>query len=117
MKGDVLYYVIGLGDREDWDAGRGSLYWILAPNGEHALPVFTTEEGAYSYWTANSGVRERLGMADTIPTTHQGPLLQNRITLLALDDRGLALAASNVGADYLIRDPRPGSEQEILRIE
>ena len=80
MKDDILYYVIGLGDQEDWEAGRGSLYWILAPNGEHALPVFTTPEGASSYWKANSGVRERLQMADTTTTpTHQGPLLQNLI--------------------------------------
>ncbi len=39
MKDDVLHYVIGLGDRKDWEAGRGSLCWIEAPNGEHALPV------------------------------------------------------------------------------
>jgi hypothetical protein len=117
MKDDVLYYVIGLGGREDWEAGRGSLYWIEAPNGEHALPVFTTPEGARSYWTANSGVRERLEMADTTPTTHQGTLLQNRITLMPLNERAMALAAKGVGADYLIRDPRPGAEQEILRIE
>jgi hypothetical protein len=117
MKDDVLYYVIGLGDREDWEAGRGSLYWIEAPNGEHALPVFTTPEGTSSYWKANSGVRERLQMADTTPTTHQGPLLQNRITLLSLNERGVALAAERVRADYLIRDPRPGAEQEILRLD
>ena len=49
MKDDVLYYVVGLGDREDWEAGRGSLYWILDRNGEHALPVFTTSERALSY--------------------------------------------------------------------
>jgi hypothetical protein len=74
MKDEVLYYVTGLGDLEDWDAGRGSPYWIEALNGGHALPVFTTPEGVRSHWTANSGVRERLEMADTTPTTHQGPL-------------------------------------------
>jgi hypothetical protein len=31
MKDDVLHYVIGLGGPEDWEAGRGSLYWIEAP--------------------------------------------------------------------------------------
>ena len=49
--------------------------------------------------------------------THQGPLLENRIILLPLNERGVALAAERVEADYLIRDPRPGSEQEILRLE
>jgi hypothetical protein len=56
-------------------------------------------------------------MADTTPTTHQGPLLQNRITLLPLDEMGVAKAAASVEADYLIRDLRPGAEQEILRLE
>ncbi|MBA3424594.1 MAG: hypothetical protein H0U04_08630 [Rubrobacter sp.] len=114
---DELLYVIGLGGREDWEAGRGSVYWIEAPNGEHALPVFTTPEGAHKYWEANSGVRERLELADSTPTTHQGPLLQNRITLLPLDGKGLALAAARVDADYLIRDIQAGAEQEILRLD
>jgi hypothetical protein len=113
---DDVYYVIGLGGLDDWDAGRGSLYWIEDRNGEHALPVFMTPEDARSYWTANSGVRERLEMADTTPTTHHGPLLENRVTLLPLDEEGVAWAAEMVGADYLIRGLLPGAEQEILRL-
>ena len=81
MMDDELLYVIGLGGREDWEAGRGSLYWIEAPNGEHALLVFTAPEKALDYWGANSKVRDRLQMAASVSTTHQGPLLQNRITL------------------------------------
>ena len=118
MDDDTLMYVIGLGGREDWEAGRGSLYWIEDPNGEHALPVFTTPKKTVDHWGANSGVRERLQMADspTLPTTHQGPLLQNRITVMPLKVEGLTMAAAKVRADYLIRDPRPGHEQDILRL-
>lgn len=116
MDAQELLYVIGLGSREDWEAGRGSLYWIEDPNGEHALPVFTAPEAALDHWRANSGVRERLEMADSIPTTHQGPLLQNRITILPLKVESLELAAAKVRADYLVRDPRPGYEQEVLRL-
>jgi hypothetical protein len=113
---DEILYVIGLGSREDWEAGRGSLYWIEDPGGERALPVFTTPEGARQHWAANSGVRERLKMADSIPTTHQGPLLQKRIVVMSLDAEGLAMAAAKIKADYLIRDPRPGAEQDVLRL-
>jgi hypothetical protein len=113
---DEILHVIGLGDREDWEAGRGSLYWIGAPNGERALPVFTTPEGALRHWEANSGVKERMAMAETMPTTHQGPLLQKRIVVMPLAIETLALAAARVKADYLIRDPRPGAEQEVLRL-
>ena len=120
MMDDELLYVIGLGGREDWEAGRGSLYWIEAPNGEHALLVFTTKEKALDHWGANSEVRDRLEMADSasLPTTHQGPLLQNRITVMPLKVEGLALAAARVRADYLVRDPSgaTGTEQEILRL-
>jgi hypothetical protein len=116
MMDDEILYVIGLGDREDWEAGRGSVYWIEAPDGEHALPVFTTKEKALDHWRADSGVRDRLEMVDSLPTTHQVPLLQNRITVMPLKVEGLAVAAAKVRADYLIRDPRPGHEQEILRL-
>jgi hypothetical protein len=109
-------YVIGIGSREDWDAGRGSLYWIEGPNGERALPVFTTPEAAKKHWAANSGVRQRLDMADSVPPTHQGPLLQKRCVVMPLDGEGLALAAARVRADYILRNPRPGHEQEILRL-
>lgn len=115
---EEIMHVIGLGGREDFEAGRGSLYWILDSSGLNALPVFTTPEAALNYWGANSGVRDRLDMAENagLPTTHQGPLLKNRITVLPLKVEALALAAELVGADYLVRDPRPGKEQEVLRL-
>jgi hypothetical protein len=35
---------------------------------------------------------------------------------MPLTHEGVALAAYRVDADYLIRDPRPGADQEILRV-
>ena len=32
-------YIIGLGNAEDWEAGRGSLYYIEDRNGEIGMPV------------------------------------------------------------------------------
>jgi hypothetical protein len=99
---EQLLYVIGLGSREDWDAGRGSLYWIEDPNREHALPVFTTREKAERYWAANSDAGDRLDMAENagLPVTHQGPLLQNRFVVMAMWPETLALAAEQVDAYY-----------------
>jgi hypothetical protein len=116
---EELLYVIGVGSQEDWDVGRGSLYWIEDPNGEHALPVFTTPEKAVRHWEANSKVDHRLEMAESahLPITHQGPLLENSFIIMPLTTDSLALAAEMVGADYLVRDPRPGHEQEILRLD
>ena len=104
---DEILYVIGVADRQDWEAGRGSLYWIKAPNrrARRVLPVFTDPEQAKRHWEANSSVRDRLDMADSVATTHQGPLLQRRIVVMPLNAKGLAMAAARVKADYLIRDP------------
>jgi hypothetical protein len=114
---DEILYVIGIGSVADWEAGRGSLYWIEASNGEHALPVFTTRERAHEHWEAHlSETSARLQMVDSMPMTHQGPVLENQMTILPLRVEDLALAAEQVEADYLIRDPRPGSEQETLRL-
>ena len=42
MKQGEYLYVIGVGNSEDWEAGRGSFYCTEDRNGEKALPVFTT---------------------------------------------------------------------------
>ena len=38
----VHLYVIGVDDVEDWQAGRGSIYYFEDRNSEKALPVFST---------------------------------------------------------------------------
>lgn len=48
-----LLYVIGVGDVEDRQAGRGSIYYIEDRNGEKALPVFPAPEEANQYRRAN----------------------------------------------------------------
>ena len=48
-----LLYVIGVGDAEDRQAERGSIYYIEDRNGEKALPVFPAPEGANQYRRAN----------------------------------------------------------------
>ncbi len=117
MEQGHLLYVIGVGDVEDWQAGRGSIYHIEDRNGEKALPVFSTPEGANQYRRANFGTpKAHKDMLESVPRAHVRPLSEGRFIVMPLDAEGLARAAAAVGADYAVRDPRPGDEQEILRL-
>ncbi len=110
-------YVIGVGNAEDWQAGRGSIYYTEAPNGEKAMPVFTTSEKGERHIRANFGVPgAHMDMLESLPASHIEPLTEGRYIIMQLDAEGVGQAAALVGADYLIRDPRPGGEQEILRL-
>jgi hypothetical protein len=110
-------HVIGLGSSADWEAGRGAIYHIMDDNGEKGLPVFRTAEGAERYGQANFNVPDaHMDMLESIPASHADLLTKGRYVIMPLDAEQLAKVVSMVEADYLIRDPRPGSEQEILRL-
>jgi hypothetical protein len=115
-----LHYIIGVGSPEDWEASRGSLYYIEDKSGEKALPVFTTQERLVKFVEANFGTPEAyMQMLESLGAnaqTHAPALREHRYTVMPVTWEGLTLAAFNMDADYLIRDPRPGGEQEILRV-
>ncbi len=109
--------IIALGNEEDWRAGRGSIYYIEDRNGEKAMPVFTTPEKVERYVRANfDAPKAHMDMLESVPESQVKPLTEGRFIVMPLDAAGVAQAAAMVGADYLIRDPRPGDEQEILRL-
>ena len=120
MEQGEYQYIIGVGSTEDWNAGRGSLYWIEDKNGERALPVFTTPEGAGEYIQAHFGTpaayMQMLEGLGANAETHARALAEGRYIVMPLAHDGVALAAYQIDADYLIRDPREGGEQEILRV-
>lgn len=116
-QGEYLY-LIGVGSLEDWEAGNGSLYYIEDRKGEVALPVFTIPEKIEEYAAANlnspgahMSMLESLGAAST-----SAPLTEGRFILMPFKPDVIARAAASVKAAYLIRDPRPGTEQEIIRL-
>jgi hypothetical protein len=116
-QGDYLH-LIGVGNSEDWEAGRGSLYYIEDKNGEKCLPVFTTPERVASYVRANFGApKAHMDMLESLPASHVGPLTEGRFLIMPLDTEGVAKAAAMIDADYLLRDPRRGKQQEILRLD
>ena len=117
MEQGNLLYVIGVGDFEDWQAGRGSIYYFEDRKGENALPVFSTPEGANQYRRANFGTpRSHMDILESVRREHVTPLSEGRFIVMPLAAEGLARAATTVGADYAILDPLPGDEQEILRL-
>ena len=110
-------HLIGIGYPEDWQAGRGSLYYIENGRGETVLPVFTTAEKASKYVQANfNTTKAHMEMLESTPIPHAAPLTGGRFSIMPLDVEGLAIAAATVGADCLVRDPRPGARQEVLRV-
>ena len=109
-------HVIGIGGPEDWETGRGSFYYIEDRNSEIVLPVFTTGEAAEAHVEANFHIpKAHMEMLESVPVSHVGPLTEGRYVIMPLDKWGVARVAAFLDADYLLRDPRPGSEQEILR--
>ena len=115
---EPLLYIIGLGNEKDWEAGRGSLYYIKDENGEKCVPVFTTVEGVQGYIVANFNLPEaHMDMMEGMPKSHIRPLTEGRFIIMPLPSEQVIRAAAMVGADYLMRDPRPGSEQEIMRLD
>ena len=113
---DQRYYLIGLGGSEDWQAGRGSLYFIER-DGEKWLIAFTTPERAKRHIAANFHQPEaHIEMLESLPETHTGPLTEGRFVVMEAGIRELAERALEMGADYIQRDILPGPNQEVIRV-
>lgn len=110
-------YIIVVGTPADWDAGKRSFYYIEDKNGEKALPVFTTGERAEQFARANfESAEAHMQMFESLPVSHIPLLTKGRFMIMPLGIEHVAKAAAMADADYLIRDPRPGDKQEILRL-
>jgi hypothetical protein len=110
-------HVIGLGNREEL-AGRAWQYLLYrGSQRREGHPVFTTPEKVERYVRANfDAPKAHMDMLESVPESHVKPLTEGRYIVMPLDAAGVAQAAAIAGADYLVRDPRPGDEQEILRL-
>jgi hypothetical protein len=75
--GEPTLHVIGVGNKEDWEAGRGSLYYIEDRKRETALPVFTTAEKAGAFVQANFDRPEaHMQMLESLGVSHAPPVPQ-----------------------------------------
>ena len=112
-------YIIGVTSSEDWGEGRGSLYYIEDRHGERAMPVFTTPDAVERHMAANFGAPQaHMEMLESLAGTpgYVEPLTAGRFIVMPVTHELLIEAALRNGMDYLVRDPRPGSQQEILRL-
>ena len=111
-------YILAMGTPADWNAGKGSLYYIEDKNGEIALPVFTTAERAEEYARTNfESAEAHMQMFESLPVSHIPTLTEGRFMVMPLGIENVARAAATADADYLIRDIRVGDQQEILRLK
>jgi len=79
--------------------------------------VFTTGERAEEFARANfESAEAHMQMFESLPVSHIPPLTEGRFMIMPLGIEHVAKAAAMADADYLIRDPRPGDQQEILRL-
>jgi|SRR5215212_2471485 len=119
QQGEHLY-AISVGDPTDLQVGGGSLYYILDDSGEKGLPVFSDLRHAERYVEANvldpdAHLAYRMGGA---APDHVRALAEGRFALKRLEAEQVPQAVASVGADYLIRDARPGQQQEeIVRLD
>jgi hypothetical protein len=111
-------YIIGVGTVADWEAERGSLYYIEDKNGERAMPVFTTRQRAEDHARANFDAAEaHMQMFEGLPVSHIPPLTEGRFIIMPLQIEDVVRTALMADVDYLVRDPRPGDQQEMLRLK
>jgi len=111
------HYMIGVGAPADWEAGKGSLYYIEDKNGEKAMPVFTTGERAIEFGRPNfESAEAHMQMFKSLPVSHIPPLTEGQFMVMPLETEDVSKAALMADVDYVIRDPRPGDQQEILRL-
>jgi hypothetical protein len=112
-----LLHIVAMGGEEDWEAGRGSLYYIEDKEGETALPVFTTGELADKFVQTTFNTPEaHMQMLESVGASHAAPLTAGAYMIMPVRAESLAKVAAMVEADYLVRDLRPGAQQEIMRL-
>jgi hypothetical protein len=111
-------YILAMGSPTDWDAGKGSLYYIEDKNGERAMPVFTTRQRAEDHARANFDTAEaHMQMFEGLPVSHIPPLTEGRFIIMPLQIEDVVRTALMADVDYLVRDLRPGHKQEMLRLK
>jgi hypothetical protein len=110
-------YIIGLGNTEDWDEGRGSLYYIEDKNGRTCIPVFSTPEGVERHIEANfNSAESHMQMMEGLLLSHVGPLTDGRFIIMPVTEDLIFNKAREMGINYLVRDPRPGDQQEVMNV-
>jgi hypothetical protein len=117
-KGQDSYWICFVGHDEDFEAGRASLHYVEDPRGEWCLLLFPTRKKAERFVQANFDTPEsHISMLEGTPESHLSPLTAGRFMVAQVPNEEIVELALEAGIDYLVRDPRPGTEQEVLRLD
>jgi hypothetical protein len=109
------YYAIVVGDKEDWTAQRGSIYFVEHRSGERWLLVFTTLESAKKHIGANFELPEaHMEMLESMALSHTAPLTAGRFSIISLDFEGVVKLAQEIGASHVQRNITEGPLQEVM---
>jgi hypothetical protein len=89
----------------------------VSANGEKAIPVFTSRERMKGYIRANlNDPKARMDMMEGGDSERARKLAEEGFGGGLMDVGRIAECAVEAEADWLMRDPRPGDEQEVLRV-
>ncbi len=93
------------------------LHYFVDTDDEKVIPVFTSHEHLEEYVRANLNTAEgHLDMMEGGDLTRARALSEGRFKGVLMDVSNIAELAVDMEADWLMRDPRPGEQQEVLRI-
>jgi len=117
-KGQDSYWICFAGWEQDFEEGCAGLHYVEDWRGERCLLVFSTRGKAEKFAEKNFNTPQaHMMMMETLPESHQAPLTGGRFGVGQLDNKDIIEAALDAGIDYLVRDLRPGTEQEVIRLD
>jgi hypothetical protein len=114
MAGQERLWVIGVGG----PAAVQAFYYIENHNGEKVMPVFTTPELLVDHVRRHlaSDPKAHMDMMEGNPEEVIWELTGGRFSAVLLGVHTVAEVSITMGADYLVRDLRPGAPQETMRV-
>ena len=118
MAANERLWAIILGDsieREDVDGL--DLHYFVDTDDEKVIPVFTSPERLEEYVRTNLDTPEgHMDMMEGGDLTRARALSEGRFAGVLMDVNDIAELAVYIEADWLVRDLRPGEEQEAWRV-
>jgi hypothetical protein len=93
------------------------LHYFVDTDDEKVIPVFTSHERLEDYVRTDLNTPEgHLDMMEGGDLTRARALSEGRFKGVLMDVNDIAELAVEMEADWLMRDPRPGEEQDVWRV-
>jgi hypothetical protein len=95
------------------------VHYYIEADGEKVMPVFSTQEKAADFTRTNlrENVKAHMDLLESSGDLESvQALTEGHFTALRVTVSSIMGVAAQLGVDALIRDPRPGDEQELIRV-